>query len=106
MGDVQEVYNPFAVMRAIDQGKITGYWTSTTTYESLKRYISMNFEGLRDSIVELLAGNEVRVDVGLFANDMHEIDNRDAVLTLLIHLGYLSYDDVRETVRIPDVCGG
>lgn len=102
MGDVQEVYNPFAVMRAIDQGKITGYWTSTTTYESLKRYISMNFEGLRDSIVELLAGNEVRVDVGLFANDMHEIDNRDAVLTLLIHLGYLSYDDVRETVRIPN----
>ena len=102
MGDVQEVYNPFAVMRAIDQGKITGYWTSTTTYESLKRYISMNFEGLRDSVVELLAGNEVRVDVGLFANDMHEIDNRDAVLTLLIHLGYLSYDDVRETVRIPN----
>ena len=102
MGDVQEVYNPFAVMRAIDQGKITGYWTSTTTYESLKRYISMNFEGLRDSVVELLAGNEVRVDVGRFANDVHAVNSRDAVLTLLIHLGYLSYDDDKRTVRIPN----
>ena len=102
MGNVQEVYNPFAVMRAIDQGKITGYWTSTTTYESLKRYISMNFEGLRDSVVELLAGNEVRVDVGRFANDVHAVNSRDAVLTLLIHLGYLSYDDDKRTVRIPN----
>lgn len=102
MGDVQEVYNPFAVMRAIDQGKITGYWTSTTTYESLKRYISMNFEGLRDSVVELLAGNEVRVDVGRFANDVHAVNSRDAVLTLLIHLGYLSYNDDKRTVRIPN----
>ena len=102
MGDVQEAYNPFAVMRAIDQGKITGYWTSTTTYESLKRYISMNFEGLRDSVVELLAGNEVRVDVGRFANDVHAVNSRDAVLTLLIHLGYLSYNDDKRTVRIPN----
>lgn len=102
MGNVQEVYNPFAVMRAIDQGKITGYWTSTTTYESIKRYISMNFEGLRDSVVELLAGNEVRVDVGRFANDVHAVNSRDAVLTLLIHLGYLSYDDDKRKVRIPN----
>lgn len=102
MGDVNEVYNPFAVMCAINQGKITGYWTSTTTYESLKRYISMNFEGLRDSVIELLAGNEVRVDVGRFANDIHEINSRDAVLTLLIHLGYLSYDEDKRMVRIPN----
>lgn len=102
MGDVQEVYNPFAVMRALDQRKITGYWTSTTTYESLKRYISMNYEGLRDSVVELLAGNEVRVDVGRFANDVHALNSRDAVLTLLIHLGYLSYDEDKRMARIPN----
>ena len=102
MGDVQEVYNPFAVMRALAQRKITGYWTSTTTYESLKRYISMNYEGLRDSVVELLAGNEVRVDVGRFANDVHALNSRDAVLTLLIHLGYLSYDEDKRMARIPN----
>lgn len=102
LGDIAEIYNPFAVMRAIKRKKIASYWTATTTYESLKRYISMNYEGLRDSVIELLAGNEVRVDVKKFANDIHEINNRDAVLTLLIHLGYLSYNDTRETVRIPN----
>lgn len=102
LGDVNEIYNPFAVMRAISRHKIASYWTATTTYESLKRYISMNYEGLRDAVIELLAGNEVKVDVGRFSNDIHEINNRDAVFTLLIHLGYLSYNDVRETVRIPN----
>ena len=102
LGNVNEIYNPFAVMRAINRHKIASYWTATTTYENLKRYISMNFEGLRDSVIELLAGNEVRVDVGRFSNDIHEIKSRDAVLTLLIHLGYLSYNDQRETVRIPN----
>ena len=102
LGDIAEIYNPFAVMRAIKRRKIASYWTSTTTYESLKRYISMNYEGLRDSVIELLAGNEVRVDIKKFANDIHEINSRDAVLTLLIHLGYLSYNDTRETVRIPN----
>ena len=102
LGAVKEIYNPFAVMRAIKRKKIASYWTSTTTYENLKRYISMNYEGLRDSVIELLAGNEVRVDVKRFANDIHEINSRDAVLTLLIHLGYLSYNDQRETVRIPN----
>ena len=102
LGAQREIYNPFAVMRAIKRKKIASYWTSTTTYENLKRYISMNYEGLRDSVIELLAGNEVRVDVKRFANDIHEINSRDAVLTLLIHLGYLSYDDEREKVRIPN----
>lgn len=102
LGDVNEIYNPFAVMRAVSRHKIASYWTATTTYESLKRYISMNYEGLRDSVTELLAGNEVKVDVGRFSNDIHEINNRDAVFTLLIHLGYLSYNDIRETVRIPN----
>ena len=102
LGAQREIYNPFAVMRAIKRKKIASYWTSTTTYENLKRYISMNYEGLRDSVIELLAGNEVRVDVKRFANDIHEINSRDAVLTLLIHLGYLSYNDEREKVRIPN----
>ena len=102
LGDVHDIYNPYAVMRAMQRRKITGYWTATTTYEDLKRYISMNYEGLKDSVVELLAGNEVRGDVGRFSNDIHEITSRDAVLTLLIHLGYLSYNDEKETVRIPN----
>lgn len=102
LADTQEIYNPFSVMRAVQRHSIESYWTATTTYENLKKYILMNFEGLKDAVVELLAGNEVRVDVGRFVNDIHEINSRDAVLTLLIHLGYLSYNKQTETVRIPN----
>lgn len=83
--------NKYSVMRAVQRQSIESYWAATSTYE-----------GLKDSVVELLAGNAVRVDVGRFVNDIHEINSRDAVLTLLIHLGYLSYDENRGVVRIPN----
>ncbi len=102
LGDIKEIYNPFAVMRAVRSGKIANYWTATASYESLKRYISMNFEGMRDAVIELLAGNEVRVDVDDFSNDIHEATNRNGILTLLIHLGYLSYNATNRTVKIPN----
>lgn len=102
LGDIKEIYNPFAVMRAVKTRKIASYWTATAAYENLKRYISMNFEGLRDAVIELLAGNEVRVDVDDFSNDIHEATNRNGILTLLIHLGYLSYNETNGTVKIPN----
>jgi len=102
MGSVEEIYNPFAVMRAMKRHTVSSYWTATAAYESLKRYISLNFAGLKDAVIELLAGQEVRVDVDDFANDIHEATNRNGVLTLLIHLGYLSYDADKLSVRIPN----
>lgn len=102
MGDTMEIYNPFAVMCAMVQGRIMSYWTSTAAYESLKRYISSNYAGLKDAVIALLAGQEVRVDVKDFAKDIHEVNSRDGVLTLLIHLGYLSYDENKGVVRIPN----
>jgi hypothetical protein len=37
-----------------------------------------------------------------FQNDMTNIKNRDDVLTLLVHLGYLTYDAEEQTVHIPN----
>lgn len=102
LGEEKEIYNPFAVMQAMIRGKFLNYWTSTAAYENLKRYISMNYEGLRDSVIALLAGNAVHVDVNDFANDIHEASNKNGVLTLLVHLGYLSYDEKKQVARIPN----
>ena len=44
----------------------------------------------------------VWVDIGTFQNDMTNIHNRDDVLTLLVHLGYLAYDRETESVSIPN----
>ena len=102
LGEVTEVYNPYSVMRAMQRHSVESYWTSTGAYEGLLQYITMNFDGLRDAVLQLLVGDAVRVNVLGFSNDMHVVNNRNAVLTLMIHLGYLSYDSKAQTVRIPN----
>lgn len=55
-----EVYNPHSVVMAISSGRFDTYWNQTETYEALKIYITMNFDGLRDSITKLLAGGNFK----------------------------------------------
>ena len=62
----------------------------------------MNMDGLKDAIIEMLAGNSVRINIGTFHNDMTTFATRDDILTLLVHLGYLTYDVEKESVRIPN----
>lgn len=31
------------------------YWSATETYEALKAYIEMNFDGLKDKVIKLIA---------------------------------------------------
>ena len=68
-------------------GRLGNYWNQTETFEALQLYIDMNFEGLRDDILSMLAGEEVPVNTGSFTNDMATFRTEDDVLTLLIHLG-------------------
>ncbi len=95
IGNQASIFNPSSVMQAIDNGECESYWASTGTYDTVATYIQMNFEGLHDDIIDMLAGGRCKVRVVGFNNDLHEVTSRDDVLTVLIHLGYLSYD--RET---------
>lgn len=97
-----EVYNPHSVVMAISSGRFDTYWNQTETYEALKIYITMNFDGLRDSIIKLLAGERQMVNTKTFSNDMTSFHSADDVLTLLVHLGYLGYDNSTEEVFIPN----
>jgi hypothetical protein len=99
---VKSVYSPNSVMEAVLNEKIGSYWTKTETYESLKVYIDMNEDGLKETIVQMLGGAKIRIDVGTFQNDMTTITCKDDVLTLLIHLGYLAYDMGEESAYIPN----
>ncbi len=78
------------------------YWNQTETFETLKTYIMMNFDGLKDSVTQLLAGEHVRVDTESFSNDMSTFHIADDVLTLMIHLGYPAYDFRKREVSIPN----
>ena len=98
----EELYCPRSVVRAIDTGSFRGFWTETERYEALAVYIAMNYDGLKDTIEKLLAGQEQSVDTRTFSNDMITFANKDDILTLLIHLGYLGYHSERKTVFIPN----
>ncbi|KIR03720.1 N-acetylhexosamine 1-kinase [Lachnospiraceae bacterium TWA4] len=96
------IYSPKSVVESMLRGRYNAYWNQTETYEALKKYIQLNMDGLKDSIVQMLSGSEVAIDPGAFMNDMYEFHSKDEVLTLLVHLGYLAYLQDKQTVVIPN----
>jgi hypothetical protein len=62
----------------------------------------MNYEGLKDDIIQMLAGGRCKVNPTKFQNDMSIIRSKDDVLTVLIHLGYLSYNWKKSECYIPN----
>ncbi|MBD5451240.1 MAG: AAA family ATPase [Lachnospiraceae bacterium] len=99
---VKHVYNPRSVVSAMNCRDFSNYWTSTETYEALKRYMDMDFDGLRADIVQMLGGGRVEVNTRSFQNDMRNFKTKDDVLTLLIHIGYLGYDSETKEAFIPN----
>jgi len=99
---LKSVYSPNSVIEAISSEEFDSYWTTTETYESLRDYIELNFDGLKDSIVDMIGGKRCKINVRTFQNDITSIKNRDDVLTLLVHLGYLAYDSSMKEAFIPN----
>ena len=100
--DEPSIYSPRSVVNSMRFKRIGNYWNQTETFEALRAYIDMNFDGLKDDVLSMIAGEEVPVNIGSFTNDMTTFQNEDDVLTLLIHLGYLRYDSIKKCVAIPN----
>ncbi|MCD8242135.1 MAG: ATP-binding protein, partial [Lachnospiraceae bacterium] len=100
---LQHVYSPNSIMHSLKNGEIRNYWTQTETFESLRSYINMDFDGLKASITEMLGGGRISVKISTFQNDLTSFHNRNDVLTLLIHLGYLAYDSANREAYIPNL---
>lgn len=96
------VYNPMAVVEVMRRGIFESYWSKTGTYDSIIPLINMNFDGLKSALIEMLAGEGVRVKTTSYQNDMVTFKNKDDVLTLLIHLGYLAYDSQKKSAFVPN----
>ena len=99
---VSHIYNPKSVVEAILSKHYSNYWTRTETFEALKVYIKLNYDGLKESVVQMLAGKHLAINTRSFQNDMMTFDNKDDILTLLVHLGYLSFDQEKSEVFIPN----
>lgn len=96
------IYSPESVVKAMHNGHIRNYWNKTETYEALAEYIRMDYDGLKDAVALLMDGGRLKIDTSTYQNDMTTFHSRDDVLSLLIHLGYLGYDDERGEVFIPN----
>ncbi|MBQ8036318.1 MAG: AAA family ATPase [Proteobacteria bacterium] len=99
---IGSVYNPNSVMKAIQLNEFQSYWSASSDPTSLLEYLNLDKEGLGKALIELMVGKEVPLNPRRFRNDPSSLNSEDDVLTLLTHYGYLSYDEERETVRIPN----
>ena len=102
IGDVKSIFNPNSVMSALKNRRCRSFWSTTGAYDTVAQYIQMNYEGLKDNVVEMLARGHCKVNPTKFQNDMSIIRSKDDVLTVLIHLGYLSYDWKKSECYIPN----
>lgn len=96
------IYNPNAVVSLMMEGEFRSYWSETGSYRVIVPLINMDFDGLKSAIIEMLAGGSVETDVTSFQNDTVNFEDKDDILTYLIHLGYLAYDQKREMAFVPN----
>ena len=102
IGKASRIYNPYSVIKALQRGSCKSYWSTTGANDSVKTYIQMNYDGLKDDIIRMLAGEHVYVNTTKFQNDMRIVRSKNDVLTVLIHLGYLAYDGDTKECYIPN----
>lgn len=102
LGSVKEVFNPKSVVMAMTRHAFGSYWTQTGSYEALKDYILMNFEGIKDDVITMIGGGKVDVAIWKYLNTMTDFHSKDDVFAYLIHLGYLAYDEETQQCYIPN----
>ena len=96
------IYNPNSVVEAMMRRKFRNYWHSTGSYEVVSDYIKLDYDGVKTAVIDMISDHEVPVKVVDFKNKLDEIKTKDNVLTYLIHLGYLNYDEDTGFCRIPN----
>lgn len=103
IGDELSMFNPNSVIQAVYSHRCRSFWASTGAFDAVAHYIQMIFEGLKDDIINMLGGGRCKVNPTKFQNDMSIISSKDDVLTVLIHLGYLSYNWRKDECYIPNM---
>ena len=88
-----DIYNPNSVTKAVSRNECISYWSGTSSNEEVVRLINMNFDGIKQDILNLIEGREIAFNCGRFQNDMVSIKSEDDILCLLVCLGYLGCKD-------------
>ena len=96
------IYNPLSVVEAVANNDFDQHWTETGTYSDIRELININMDGVLDSILLMLSGEKIPLNIHGCKNDMHTFANKDQVITTLVHLGYVAYDSQTKEAYIPN----
>ncbi len=102
IGKEKSMFNPNSVMKSVMRRSYESFWGKTALYSTIEYYVKYDTEHVKPLITKMLNGESVLIDISSFRNDMKDIKDYHDVLTLLAHLGYLSYDPKTKSVRIPN----
>ena len=54
-----DIYNPNSVCKAVSRNECISYWSKTSSNEEIVRLINMDFDGIKEDIINLIEGDEV-----------------------------------------------
>ena len=98
-----EIYNPESVVRCMQKKEFGNFWGKTSNYSVITERLKHNYKGAKEDIIRMIAGERVKVNVTSYMNTMTDFVTKDDVFTYLIHVGYLAYDHMSKTCRIPNL---
>ncbi len=102
LGASVDISCPMSVVSAVEDGEFGCHWGNTGSFDCLKDYIDMDFDGVRSDVLQMMDGTPVAVNVKSFQNTLTDFHSKDDIFTYLIHLGYLAYDAASGTAYIPN----
>jgi hypothetical protein len=97
------LFNPRSVIKSFVEEKLKGYCFSTYYLEALRTPINKDLRDLRKKLFKLISGAKVSAAVSDFQSDVDSIRYCDEILTLLVHMGYLAYDETTKELYIPNL---
>ena len=94
-----DIYNPNSVVSAVCRNECISYWSKTSSNDEVSRLINMDFDGIKEDIINLIEGDEVTFSCVNFQNDMVTLKDKNDVFSLLVCLGYLGCAETKNQFR-------
>ncbi len=102
IGSEKSMFNPNSVIQSIQFRDYASYWGKTASYTAIEPYIKIDADNVQYQVIRMLNGERVSVDINNSYDDYRNLTNHHDILTMLIHLGYLSYDRENCSCFIPN----
>ena len=89
-------------MQCLENRDYRSYWSKTGGDQALRLPLEARLTGLQEAVEILLEKGRIQINPDQYANDMYSFQNRDDVFTMMVHLGYLTFDPRNMEVFIPN----